>query len=278
MQTFIIYIPIMQLSIAYNSDPDLITALARFPEVREIYGKTDKDVIGGGRSTYLLRTSSKRDISHAVNLAHKHGLEFNYLLNGASLGGVEQTRQGQKKIRSLLGFLSDIKVDNITVASPYLLRLIKAQFPCFKVRVSVFASVDSAVKAKAWQEFGADKICISAIACNRDFKRLAAIRKAVSCELQLIANASCLLSCPYELTHMDMLTRSSSSTDTLKGFCLDYCFLHCSSKRLRDPVNFIRSTWIRPEDLVFYENLGYSDFKIVERGCSTRLLLRRVEA
>jgi collagenase-like PrtC family protease len=53
-------------------------------------------------------------------------------------------------------------------------------------------------------------------------------------------------------------------------FCLDY--------RLREPVNYVRANWIRPEDTAIYEELGIDNFKIVERNTPTRELLRRVEA
>jgi collagenase-like PrtC family protease len=75
-----------------------------------------------------------------------------------------------------------------------------------------------------------------------------------------------------------MLTNSSRVNDRNKGFCLDYCFLNCSKKRLEDPVNLIRSVWIRPEDIHIYEDLGFSNFKILERSCPTELLIRRVDA
>jgi hypothetical protein len=107
---------------------------------------------------------------------------------------------------------------------------------------------------------------------------LGAIRNAVSCNLQLLANASCLPHCAHELTHMELLTQSSRSGHKLGGFCVDYCFLHCSRARLQDPVNYIRSVWIRPEDLSRYEAIGYSSFKIVERSCPGWLLLNRVRA
>jgi hypothetical protein len=48
--------------------------------------------------------------------------------------------------------------------------------------------------------------------------------------------------------------------------------------KLQDPVNYIRSEWIRPEDLHLYEDLGYDSFKITERGAPTPVLVRRVKA
>jgi collagenase-like PrtC family protease len=268
----------MRLSVAYGFAPGLIQRLAEFPQVHEIYGKLDRDPIGGGRSTYTLRPTSMRALHRAVTTAHDNGLAFNYLLNGATLGGMEQTRAGQRKIRRLLDTLAAYGVDSVTVASPYLLRLIKARYPRFSTRISVFAVIDTPGKAREWEAMGADTLCISAIACNRDFTALERIRRAVSCDLQLIVNASCLLDCTHELTHMNLLTQSSRTGERLGGYCLDYCFLHCSSRRLRDPVNFLKATWIRPEDLHYYESLGYDNFKIVERSCPEELLIKRVRA
>jgi collagenase-like PrtC family protease len=268
----------MNLSVAYSFEPGIIARLAQFPEVKEIYGKLDRDAIGGGRATYTLRRTSMARLRQSINEAHAHGISFNYLINAANLGGLEQTRAGQKKIRALLRSIDESGADSVTVSTPYLLRLVKHAHPRLKTRVGVFATVDSKEKARQWEELGADTICVSAIACNRDFPRLDAIRRAVKCNLELLVNASCLPGCAYELTHMNMLTQSSRSADRLGGFCLDYCFLHCSERRLSDPVNLIRAVWIRPEDLWQYEELGYTWFKIVERSCPGDLLLRRVEA
>lgn len=77
---------------------------------------------------------------------------------------------------------------------------------------------------------------------------------------------------------MDLLTRSSRGGDRLHGFCLDYCVLHCSKARLGDPMHYLRSVWIRPEDLSLYEAMEYANFKIVERSCPAELLVKRVRA
>jgi collagenase-like PrtC family protease len=268
----------MKLSVGYSFQPGLLRRLAAFPEVAEVYAQRGNEVTGGGRSGYTLPSVSKRGLVRAVDEAHRHGIAFNYLLNGASLGGIEQTRAGQRRIRATIEELGDIGVDALTVASPLLARIIRTRYPRFSIRASAFAMVDSPVKARQWEDLGADTLCVSAIACNRDFGLLERIRKAVSCELQLIANATCLLRCAYEPTHMQLLSDSSRKGDPTGGFCLDYCILHCSRKRLQDPAHYIRAAWIRPEDLHVYEELGYSYFKILERSCPAELMLKRVEA
>jgi collagenase-like PrtC family protease len=268
----------MKLSVAYSFQDGLLDRLSALPDVKEIYGCCGADFIGSGRSAYTLRSVPKSKLGDTIVHAHAKGIAFNYLLNTASLYGIEQTRSGQRAIRRTLDNLMDVNVDAVTVAAPLLLRIIKKHYPGLRVRVGAFALIDNATKAKLWQESGADTLCISAISCNRNFERLQSIRAAVTCELELIANASCLPGCIWEQTHMHLLSQSSTKNHALKGFCLDYCFVKCSQERLKDPVNYIRSIWIRPEDLSMYENIGYHNFKIVERSCPADLLLRRVEA
>ncbi len=268
----------MNLSIPYSFQPGLIPKLAVFPQVKDIYAKLPRDPIGGGRSSYTLRPAGFDTLVRSVKEAHSHGMGFNYLLNAAGLYGLEQTRIGQKKVRLFIEAIAGAGVDSVTVSLPYLLKIIKKEHPKMRVKVGAFALVDSPAKAKQWEQMGADVLCISAIACNRDFNQLARIRSSVRCELVLIANASCMPQCAWEPTHMHLLTQSSRSGDKLGGFCFDYCFLQCSSTRLNDPVSHIRSIWIRPEDLGLYRELGYDNFKLVERSCPQDLLLRRVEA
>jgi hypothetical protein len=71
---------------------------------------------------------------------------------------------------------------------------------------------------------------------------------------------------------------SHASTSKNKTPYVDYCILKCSYQSLKNPELLIKSQWIRPEDLHYYEDLGYFDFKLLERNAPTSVLVKRVKA
>jgi hypothetical protein len=191
---------------------------------------------------------------------------------------MEITRKGQRDIDRLLGWVSDIGVESVTVATPLLLKTVKSRYPHLKVRISVFGGVDRVRKAQMWEELGADCIVLDSILVNRELSTLASIRKAVKCDLELLVNNNCLAGCALSQAHMNALAHSGQSRHKNKGYFIDWCFLKCTEMKLRDPVNYLRSEWIRPEDLPVYEELGYDLFKIAERDIPTEVMLLRVKA
>jgi collagenase-like PrtC family protease len=205
-------------------------------------------------------------------------MHFNYLLNGACTDNLECTRSGQRSVQDLLDWLVDIGVERVTVASPHLLRMVKERCSWLHVRISVFAGVDHVRKARMWEDMGADRIALDSLLVNREFDLLAAIRRSVSCDLELLVNNSCLQSCSMSPHHMNTLAHASQSGHRARAGFVDWCFLRCTRMRLEDPIHYIRADWIRPEDLHRYEALGYSSFKLVERAAPTGVLVARVRA
>lgn len=267
----------MRLSVATNFDPGLIDAIREYPVV-ELFGKLREDAVGGGRAPYQLAPVTRRELAAHVRRARDAGIGFNYLLNASCLGNREITRAGQRDIEGLAGWLCDIGVESVTVASPYILTLVKTRYPRLKVRVSVFGGVDRVRKAKMWEDMGADCIVLDSMLVNRELAALARIRKSVSCDLELLANNICLSGCALAPAHMNALAHAGQSWHEHGGFLIDWCFLKCTEMKLRDPVHYIRSEWIRPEDTRVYEELGYDLFKIAERDIPTPLMVRRVRA
>jgi collagenase-like PrtC family protease len=266
----------MKLSVACNFDDALLDGLAPYP-VYEIYGKLTADYFGGGRPSFYLPEVNRSVVKRYAKKAHERGIGFNYLLNASSMGNLEFSKAGQRHIESTLEWLDDADVDSVTVANVYFLRLVKRRHPRLKVRISSHRFTDTPRKIRFWVENGADYIVVSEVNIHREFAVLEAMRKAAGdTELQLIVNNWCRTDCAIAGNHAVALSAASQSGN--KGFPLDYCSVVCNELRLREPVNYLRANWIRPEDLHIYENLGYENFKIVERNTPTLILLDRVKA
>jgi collagenase-like PrtC family protease len=267
----------MRLSVPCNFDDALIDQLDGYP-VYEVFGKVTTDYAGGGRPSFYLPKANKSTVERFVKKAHDKGIEFNYLINASCMGNAEYTREGNQKIRETLDWVDDIGVDSVTVGQIYLLQLVKRCYPRLKVRISAHRFTDSARKARFWEDHGADCIVLNETAFAREFKALEAIRNSVSCDLSLIVNNSCRQDCAIAATHACSLSHGSQKRNGKTPLALDYHMLFCLEYRLREPVNYIRANWIRPEDLHHYESMGFTNFKIVERNTPTPELLRRVHA
>jgi collagenase-like PrtC family protease len=160
-----------------------------------------------------------------------------------------------------LDFITDTGIDRVSVDSLSLCALLRRHYPQLAVRAGAGAGIDDAVKAARWVEEGADSLSVAAVACNRDFDRLRAIREAVDCDLQLTVDTAC-----------------PPSFVSGEAACSSERFRRCLSERLRDPVNYLRAVWIRPEDLCRYERLGYAHFRIGGGWGPADALVRRVAA
>jgi collagenase-like PrtC family protease len=267
----------MKFSVATNFQPDLLDALDGYP-VAELFGKLPADSMGGGRASFMLSPLSRREFRDHVQKAARKGIGFNYLINPACLDNREFTRKGQAGLERLLHFVEQCGVTSVTVSLPSLLPIIKKRHPRLKVRVGVYARVDCVAKAKFWEEMGADCITLESISVNRDFAMLESIRRAVKLELQLIANSNCMIFCPLSGQHMVNLSHASQKGHPSRGFMIDYCALRCSAEKLAEPSHYLRSEFIRPEDIDIYRGMGFTSFKILERGAPTAVLARRVQA
>lgn len=264
-------------SVASNFDAAFLDAVSEYP-VKEVFGKLSSDAVGGGRASFSLAPLSRKRFERHVAHARSRGIGFNYLLNPACMDNREFTRQGQREIEALLEYIEGAGVSAVTISLPFLLPIIKKRHPRLKVRVGVYARVDGVSKAKFWEDGGADCITLESLSVNRDFALLAALRKALTLELQLIVNANCQLFCPLSGQHMVNLSHASQKGHASRGFMLDWCVMKCSYDKLKDPAQYLRSEFIRPEDMGMYLDMGYDSFKILERGAPTPVLVKRVKA
>lgn len=270
----------LKFTVATNFDNQLIENIATFGTVDSLYGKLAYDVIGGGRSGLILPKISKKKLKDHIDLAHKNGIKFNYLINAACLGNREFIRKSHYKIIKFIEWIRNIGSDAVTVSNEFLLELIKEQFPELKVSVSIFCNIDSLQKIRYFEDMGADVLTLYDN-FTRDFKLLEKAAKIANSKLVLIANNICLFDCPYILpNHANLPAHSSQQGDITKGFYIDFFAIRCYLERSKNPTKLITSRWIRPEDVSEYEKIGNGKLilKLTDRARTTDWLTRVVRA
>lgn len=263
-------------SVPTNWDPQLLRQLSGLP-VYELFGCMNTTPVGSGRAKLILPDIDEAAARQHIEEAHRNGIAFNYLLNAPCMGNMEYDKHAHGELLEHLAWVDSLGVEAVTVSIPYLVQLIKRQFPRLRVKVSVIASINSVPMARAYRDLGADEINVDYMA-NRDFRTLVALRDAVDGDLSLLANDLCLYQCPYRQYHYNLTGHSTQRGHPLMGAYFDYCMISCTIEKLTHLDQLLRSPWIRPEDLAHYERIGYSRFKLSGRNMSTPWILRAISA
>ncbi len=254
----------------------LIDKLAKYP-VSDLYGVTDHSIVGGGRPSFLLPNVTDEYIAEYIKKVHENKMEFSFLLNAPCMNNMETNPQTHKELIDHLQWISDIGADNVIVTIPFLIQIIKEQFPNLKIRVSTISHINSVNRAKFYEMLGADEFTPD-VMINRDFKTLSKIKKAVKCKIVLLLTDGCLFQCPFRHYHYNTLGHASQTHQQFERNYVDTCILNCAIIKFSNPEEILKCRWVRPEDLSHYEEIGITDFKIAGRRMSTDWIVRAVDA
>jgi collagenase-like PrtC family protease len=266
----------MKLRVGANWDIAFLDAV-KGTSVDTLFGKLPFDAVGGARPGFVLPQVDRNDIEKYIRACHERGLEFSYLLNAPCLGNLQYSKKGFGQLVDLIEWIDQSGSDSVVVGIPYLIDLIRKRIPRLKVKVSTTARVNTIRKALQYEDMGVEEIIVDEH-INREFKTLEAIRKEVKCNLELIVNNICLWQCPYNYEHVNHDGHASREGEEDQYCYLQYPGYLCLYRKLMNPVELLKSPWIRPEDICHYETLGYDHFKITERFKRTPLLLENVKA
>jgi collagenase-like PrtC family protease len=235
-----------KLSVAYNWDSRLLEEVVKnkYP-VYDFYASAQHTSIGGGRPSFILPQPTEGMMRDQIKRMHEHGIEFTYVLNAPCMSGQEFVRETHEKMITEFQWIQDVGSDGVVLTIPYLMEIVKAQFPKLKIRVSTIAKVNSVNKARYFEALGASAITPD-IMINRNFRVLEKMVKATKCEINLLMTDGCL----YE----------------------------CRIDKLANPAEILRCRWVRPEDIPHYEAIGITSFKIGGRRLTTDRILTSIKA
>ena len=145
----------------------------------------------------------------------------------------------------------------MTTTSPFIATILRQRFPQVKIRWSVNGRVHGTTGFESVLELF-DSFYVSR-ELHRDpayLARVADWAKAHGKVVGLQANSGCLRQCPFQQFH-DNLHGHNRLRQSVVGDKFDFSVFRCRTNYAKKNwEDFIRATWIRPEDLPRYESLA----------------------
>lgn len=258
--------------------------------VTEFYGSLRSDAQFAARPNFRLPDLYDDHFIEFVNAAHDIGVKVNYTLNSIMPFGSKRAFVNSKyRTLDLLGFFDANDVDLITVGSPILLEMIKQYYPDhkFDIEVSTIMHVDTLTQIKYLHDmYGVKKVCGNLMK-NRDFeftKRASDLCRSLGIQYELMVNEFCGVGTSEYATHCIYrdscyICHSTNVNESDANSFNNYPMGLCTAGRNANPANWLRSNFIRPEDLGLYEEFtGVDRFKITGRTGSADYQMRTLEA
>jgi collagenase-like PrtC family protease len=232
-------------------------------KVIETYGNlTLGKNFGSGRVYEYAPKTDLLDLREYIEYANERGIEFNYTFNVPYLQNMEFTKEGVAEIKAFLKELYAAGVRSITISMPSLIELVRLSGYDFKIKASTICHIMNTHVALAYKNMGIDRMVLDE-GLHRDFAMLERIRKRVGEKVELIINTTCQMACPYRHFHYNSTGGYSNGVSNEVG--VNFFEHKCMMQRYKDPSGFIKRSWVRPEDLHYYTDIGINYFKLQGR-------------
>lgn len=211
-----------------------------------------------GNSKYC---SDLKSLAKYIRYINKYNIQFNYTINASCTENMELIQEYQKEIIKCMDKLIEIGIKKFTVASMSLLGLLRYIYKDkILITLSTISDVNSVKRAIEAEKLGVNTIVLSEDS-TRNIPLIRNIRKAIDCNIEIIVNSMCLWNCIYRQSHYNSLAHMKIDYQTKTAFFPNQCYLI----KKNNPIEWIKSPWIRPEDIYKYEALGVNLFKFIGR-------------
>ena len=232
-------------------------------KVYETYGQiTIGNKIGSGRAYDLIPNVDLEHMKQYIAFSKENGIGFNYTLNTTCMSNMEFTKSGMKEILLFLDRLYEAGVRSLTVTLPSVMEIIRLKGFDFEIKASTVCQIINPNKAMLYKDLGVDKIVLDET-INRDFDTIKRIRNAFGENVELITNVICHKKCIYEMFHHNQTSHDSGIQS--KNGSATYYSHRCMMNRCKHVNNLLKMSWIRPEDMKYYEEIGIKYYKLQGR-------------
>lgn len=197
------------------------------------------------------------------------GLTLDFLVNGTCYGDKTFTSAHRDELCVALEDMraAGIFPDVVTTANVYTAKILRTEYPRIEIRASVNWRIDSTLAL----EYLGDLIDSFYICrdIQRDFPTLERFKywaERHGKKMCILANSGCIRNCPGKTLHETIIAHDADwrGEATRLGFSPQYC----ETVYMGDvPEAFLRSTWIRPEDIHLFQPYA-TVFKLSTRKVS----------
>jgi len=256
-------------------------------QITEFYGSERSTAWLAARPDFRLPDITRKNFKEFIKRCNDNKIIFNYTLNTIHASTKRELHNTDANLLyDVIDRLKDSGIRRITVASPLLLELIRDYDDKIEIEISTILHVDTVTQIKYLKEkYNVKKICNNLMR-NRSVKFLKNAAKYCNendIQLELMVNEFCGVGGAGYATHC--VLRDSCyichATNITKEDALlfeNYPMGHCMDARYSDPYNWLRLRWVRPEDIVKYNSIGITNFKITGRTGTTDYIMKVAEA
>ena len=164
--------------------------------------------------------------------------------------------------------ISSVGITEVTTTSPFVAKVVKKHFP----NLLVWASVNMWIGTTQAMKYLGDDFdgYYMQREHNRNFERIRQLSdwcKANQKQLKLLANSGCIYTCPFHTFHDNLVAHeqgASRQVSTLSPYpspCWDMMY---GQEEEKAAAIFLQGSWIRPEDMCYYEPY-FSEVKLATR-------------
>lgn len=232
-------------------------------KINEVYGQvTQGEFIASGRMLSLLPKVTIKDLETYMKFCNKYGIKFNYTLNASCMNNLEFDKTATVHFIKFIQILTELGISSFTITLPRLIELIIEHFPEIEIKASAICEITSPDKAKHYKEKGVKRIVVDPDITRR-FGILKNIVDTFGDGVEIIINNMCTKNCPYKMFHYNHEAHTGAQSNDFEN---QYYFHMCTMQKIKNQNGYIRMNWIRPEDLIYYEQLGIRHFKLQGRN------------
>lgn len=265
--------------VGLNGRPNNIeTILEEFGNnIYEVYSPAPPDICPTGRRGHI--PIDLAEIKRQAKLAHDYGVRYNVLMNGTCFGGLEFSESFRRRISDFVKYIVDIGADSTTIMNPFLIDLVRSISTKIEIIAGSHAEMVEPKKIERFKNRGATRVVLHQNV-YRNFEMLKVIRQSTDLAVEIIPNQGCLYQCECFINHVNIVAHASTATEEeIVSFGdFDFPIKRCRKIRQTDPIEFLMSCFIRPEDVHIYEEMGFDMFKFAGRNTSTEWMVNALKA